>query len=289
MTRRHRLHHEGFRAVTPVVLAISSHVCASTVGLKAATPAFHVHGVEAWLVPTVLFGLHPGWGRRAGQALSGDELASLLDGVLAHPAAARLGWIATGHFSSAAQIEAVLAKLPELQAKAAGLKLLVDPIMGDVDTGLYVKPEVAEAIAARLFPIADLVTPNAWEAERLTGVAVGDPASAVVAARALGRPALITSVRRGGRIGAVYVDESHMLFAHAPERPEAPHGTGDLLAAAFLAATVTGAAPAEALLDAVRRVAGAIAAAEADGLPELPAVAIARGAVGPAAIEAIER
>jgi pyridoxine kinase len=273
--------------VTPAVLAISSHVCASTVGLKAATPAFQAHGVEVWPAPTVLFGLHPGWGRRQGQPLSGEELALQLEGALAHPAAGRLGWIATGHFSNVAQIDAVIAALPAFKAKATGLKLLVDPIMGDVDTGLYVKEDVADAIGARLVPLADLVTPNAWEAERLTGVAVVDPASALAAARALGRTAIVTSVRRGGRIGAVYRDERHALYAHAPEHPGAPHGTGDLLAAAFLAARVTGAEPAEALLDAVRRVAGAIAAAEAEGLPELPTVAIARGAVGPAAIEAL--
>jgi pyridoxine kinase len=273
--------------VTPVVLAISSHVCASSVGLKAATPVFHTHGVEAWPAPTVLFGLHPGWGRRRGQVLSGEQLAELLDGVLAHPAVSRLAWVATGHFSNVAQIDAVLDALPKLAAKADGLKLLVDPIMGDVDTGPYVSSEVADAIGSRLIPIADLVTPNAWEAERLVGAPVGDVASAVAAARALGRAALVTSVRRAGRIGAVYVDQAHALYAHSPERPDAPHGTGDLLAAAFLAASIAGAEPAEALLDGVRRVAGAIAAAETEGLPELPVTAIARGAVGPAAIEAI--
>jgi pyridoxine kinase len=273
--------------MTPVVLAISSHVSASTVGLRAASPVFLAHGAELWPVPTVLYGQHPGWTRRPGRAISGDELADLLAGALAHPAASRIGWIMTGHFSAVAQIEAVIGALPAFRAKAAGVKLLVDPIMGDADVGLYVQEDVAEVLASRLVPLADLVTPNAFEAERLTGIAVSDPASAVAAARALGRAAIITSVRRGGRIGAVYADAAHALFAHAVERAKVPRGTGDLLAAAFIAATVTGAEPAAALLDAVRRTAGAIAAAADQGLPELPAAAIVRGAAGPAAIEAI--
>jgi pyridoxine kinase len=271
--------------VTPVVLAISSHVSASTVGLRAVAPALLTHGVEVWPVPTALFGLHPGWGGPSGQALGRAELRALLDGVRAHPSAGKIGWIATGHFSSAGQVDCVVEAIAALKARSGGLRLLVDPIMGDAGRGLYVELDVANAIAAGLVPLADLVTPNAWEAQQLTGLAAADPLSALAAARALGRPTIVTSVRRGGRIGAVYVDAVHALFAHAPERPSVPRGTGDMLAAAFLGATITGAEPAEALLDAVRRVAGVIAAAE--GLPELPATAIAQGAVGPAAIEAI--
>jgi pyridoxine kinase len=250
------------------------------------TPALLAHGVEVWPVPTVLYGLHPGWVRRPGQALGDRELKDLIDGALLHPAAANIAWIATGHLSSPAQVAAVLEMVPEIRAKAQAVKLLVDPIMGDAGAGLYVKPEVADAIATELLPLADLVTPNAWEAERLTRIAVADPASAVAAARALRRPAIITSVRRGNRIGAVYADGEHALFAHAPERANVPNGTGDMLAAAFLGATIRGAAPAQALLDSVRRVAGVIAAAE--GLPELPAAAIARGVSGPAAIESVD-
>ncbi len=271
--------------MTPVVLAISSHVSASTVGLRAVTPALAAHGVEVWPVPTVLFGLHPGWGGPPGRALGEGELRALLEGALAHPLAAQIGWIATGHFSSPAQIACVCDMIAAFRAKAPGLRLLVDPIMGDAGRGLYIKAAVADAIAAQLAPQADLVTPNAWEAERLTGVAVSGPASALVAARALGRPAIVTSVRRDDRIGAVYADDAHALFAHAAERSDVPNGTGDMLAAAFLGAQLRGAEPAQALLDAVRRTAGAIAASE--GLPELSAAAIARGAAGPAAIEAV--
>lgn len=277
--------------MTPVVLAISSHVSASTVGLRAITPAVQALGADIWPVPTVLFGLHPGWEGAKGQPLPAADLAVLLDGMRAHPEAAHIGWILTGHFSSPEQIDVVTDAVAALRTAAPGLKLAVDPIMGDADAGLYVREDVAAALADRLVPLADLVTPNAWEAERLTGVAVSDPASARAAAHALARPAAITSVRAkdstGGRIGAVYIDAEHALYAHAPERPDVPRGTGDLFAGAFVGGLAAGGAPAEALLDAVRRVAGAIAAAEADARAELPASAIARGAAAPAAITAV--
>lgn len=274
--------------MTPVVLAISSHVSASTVGLRATTPALHAQGVEAWPVPTVLFGLHPGWERRPGQMIAPNDLKALLEAALLHPSASRVCWIMTGHFSSIGQIETVLDMLPLIRKTAPGAKLLVDPIAGDEGRGLYVSPEVFAGIKDLLLPQADLVTPNAWEAEALVSLPAGTPEQAVEAAGALGRPAaLITSVREHGRIGAVYVDDSHALFAHAPEQQNVPNGTGDMLAASFLGARIAGAEPAEALIDAVRRVAGVISAAAETGLRELPASAIANGAAGPAAIEAI--
>ena len=39
---------------------------------------------------------------------------------------------------------------------------VVDPVMGDEGTGLYVKAAVAEAVATLLAPCADVVAPNAW-------------------------------------------------------------------------------------------------------------------------------
>ena len=50
--------------------------------------------------------------------------------------------------------------------------IVVDPIMGDVGKGLYVSEEVADAIEHELAPIAHLIAPNAWEAERLTGIKI---------------------------------------------------------------------------------------------------------------------
>ena len=41
--------------------------------------------------------------------------------------------------------------------------------------------KVAEAIATELVPRADVLTPNAWELDRLSGLPVSDPISAVQA------------------------------------------------------------------------------------------------------------
>ncbi len=71
--------------------------------------------------------------------------------------------------------------------------------MGDSGKGLYVPQEVAQAISTELIRRADVVRPNAWELERMTGLSARDPQSAVNSARLLGRPTLVSSVERGRR------------------------------------------------------------------------------------------
>src|SRR5690606_39396553 len=51
---------------------------------------------------------------------------------------------------------------------------LCDPVMGDTDKGQYVEPDVPNAIIEHLVPLADLLTPNQFEAERIINKQIGD-------------------------------------------------------------------------------------------------------------------
>jgi pyridoxine kinase len=135
-----------------------------------------------------------------------------------------------------------------------------------------VNAAVADAITEELVPRADLITPNAWELSRLSNLPVFDPASAVIAARAMGRAVAVTSVEATGEIGVVYADgkEAH-LAAHARERA-APNGAGDLFTALMTAALIDLLPPREALAVAVGGVAEAVGAAT--DLKELPVTAL---------------
>ena len=82
-----------------------------------------------------------------------------------------------------------------------------DPVLGDVDTGIYVKPGIDAFFRERAIPAADLVTPNHFELEHLTGRKVSTMAEALAAARSLlERPAARADHqpaprRRAGRPG----------------------------------------------------------------------------------------
>jgi pyridoxine kinase len=250
------------------VLILSSYVAASRVGGGAQALTLARLGIEPILVPTVLFGRHPGYGEPGGAPVEPEVFEAMLGAVEAQGMFGGLDAAITGYFSSAEQVAIAAEALTRARRASPAMRLIVDPIMGDADKGLYVREPVAEALAVELVSDADVLAPNAWELARLSGRAVADTESAVLAARALGRPTLVSSLAAEGGIGVAYIDAGEAWLAVHPRRRRAPKGTGDLLTAIFAAALVQGRTPAEALERAVSVVAEAVEdAASVDELP----------------------
>jgi pyridoxine kinase len=253
------------------VLILSSYVASSRVGGGAQALALARLGIEPILVPTVLFGRHPGHGAPGGAAVAAETLEAVLGGVEAQGLFPSLGAVITGHFSSPEHVAVTADAIDRIRAAGGRTRIIVDPIMGDDGKGLYVREAVALAIAEQLVPRADLVAPNAWELGRLTGLPVGNAVEAVAAARRLGRPALVSSVVVGDDIGVIYVEgRTAWLGAHAAA-PSAPNGTGDLLTVLFAAGLVESLPVPDAFRAAVSGVAEAVLAAA--GASELPITA----------------
>ncbi len=253
------------------VLILSSYVAASRVGGGAQALALARLGIEPILVPTVLFGRHPGHGAPGGGPVDAETFEAMLGGIEAQGLFGRLDAVITGYFSTPEQIAVAADILGKVRVAAPAAPLIVDPIMGD-DGRLYVKLAVAEALAILLVPLADIVAPNAWELARLAGREVADPHSAIAAARTIGKPVMVSSIRSGPEIGAVYADSEGAWLASHAQATSAPKGTGDLLTALFTAALIGGFAAPDALGLAVGGVADAVD--EAAGLDELPLTAL---------------
>jgi pyridoxine kinase len=199
--------------------------------------------------------------------------------------------VITGHFSLPEQVEIAAGVLGRVrEASERPPVMVVDPILGDAPGGLYVRPDVAEAVARRLVPLADWLTPNLWELGHLTGAPIETLEAAVAAARRLGKPAVITSApARDGETGVLFVDaETAILFA-LPKLPKPPKGTGDLVTASFGAGLVEGLAPIAAAERAARAATEAVNAAQDWRAPELPIVALGPRLVRPSAQMRIER
>jgi pyridoxine kinase len=269
----------------PLALILSSHVAGSQVGASAQAAALAQFGVDSMVVPTVLYGRHPGWGPPGGAPTSVEVMEGMIEGVAANGLLGLTDLVITGYFASAAQvrvaaraIDAVRAAPREGPPRGAFARkptVIIDPTMGDAGKGLYVAAEVAEAIAGELIPRADLVACNAWELQHLTGAESGDPQAAVDAARLLDKPTLVSSVRRGDEIGVVHVDRKEAWLAAHARAERAPNGTGDLLTALFAASLVEGQTLSYGLARAVGGVAETVIAANIWNAPELPIVAMA--------------
>jgi pyridoxine kinase len=267
----------------PVALILSSYVAASRVGGMAQALALATLGIEPVVAPTVLLGRHPGRGAPGGGAVSDEMFEAVLAGIETDGVQARADVLITGYFASPGQVRTASAVIDA--ARAAGrARIIVDPIMGDGGR-LYVPEAVAGAIAHDLVPRADVIAPNAWELERLSGVEIADPPAAVEAARRLGKAALVSSVPCGEAIGVVYADPAGAWLASHPRAQSAPNGTGDLLTALFAAALVEG-LPAD---QALARAVGAVAEAVAAGGDELPIVAMGARLRAPSTIIRAER
>jgi pyridoxine kinase len=261
----------------PLVLVMSSFVASSLVGSRPVAHALAAQKIDSAIVPTTLLGRHPGWGPPGGGGVAVETFRGMLEGVEANGLFSLTDAVLAGYFAAAAQVEIAQAAIERVRAANPKAWIVVDPIMGDDDAGLYVKPDAADAVMRKLVPIADLVTPNLWELGHLTQGRFDAPPTQrqdiVARARALGRPVLASSIREGNRIGAVYVDRDHARAAFARLEPHAPSGTGDLLTGAFMAARISGAAPDDALIAAVAIVADVVRKANKWGSPELPIVA----------------
>jgi pyridoxine kinase len=274
----------------PLALILSSFVAAGRIGGAAQQYVLAAHKIDPVLVPTVMLGRSPAKGAQ-GQATSPELFARILADIEADALFGLVDLVITGHFSLAEQVSIAAGTLARVrEASERRPVIVVDPIMGDAPKGLYVKPEVARAVADELAPMADWLTPNLWELGWLTGREINDTATAVAAARSLGKPALITSAPMPeGESGMIYVDaETATLFAH-PRHPQAPNGTGDLVTACFGAALIEGLDPLAAAERAARAASEAVTAAQDWRAPALPIVALGERLAHPTARLRIER
>lgn len=270
----------------PRALILSSYVAAGRIGGGAQQLALAALGIDPILVPTVMFGASPAKGGR-GRATDLELFQNLLDGVESQGLLGRLDLIVTGHFSLPGQVLLACDTIAKARSNRRQPIVVVDPVLGDHPKGLYVKPDVAEVLTERLVPLADWLTPNLWELSHLAGREIADAVQVADAVRALGTPALVTSVpAQEGEIGLLCCErEGATLFAH-PKATQAPNGTGDLVTAVFAAGLVQGLAPPAAAERAAGAVAESLAASEGN---DLQLVALGERLMRPTALVRIER
>lgn len=222
-------------AAQPSVLVISSQVARGAIGARAGVFALERLGLSTWLVPTVWMPWHPGHGRSTRLVPDEAGFRVALAEIAESPAAGEIGTVVTGYFASATQVEAAALLVERLRLATPGLTLVVDPVIGD-GQALYVPTAVAEAVRDRLLPLADVATPNLFEAGWLAGRPVGSTAEAIAAARALPVPTVVVTSAppmMTRAVAALLVTADGATQIEHPRIDDAAHGTGDLFAALF--------------------------------------------------------
>ena len=166
-------------------LSLQSHVAYGYVGNRAAAFPLQRLGHEVWAVNTVEFSNHTGYGAWRGRAASAEQVGEIVQGVEALGQFARCDGLLTGYVGDAALGNVILDTASRVRAANPRALWCCDPVLGDVDTGIYVKPGIDVFFRERAIPAADLVTPNHFELEHLTGRKVATLDEALAAARTL--------------------------------------------------------------------------------------------------------
>jgi len=236
------------------VLVITSQVVRGGISGRGLTFALERIGHDVWFLPTILLPWHPGQGKGTRIIAPMVEFTAIANDLTASPKLADIGAIITGYLGDADQAGPIAKLIKAVKKANPEVPYVCDPVMGDHHDGdngaLYVPKSTAEAIRDELVPLADIVTPNAFELGWLTGCDVDSEMQALAAARVLGNErVLVTSspaMRRNAIANLLAGPRGAVAAEHAAiQNP--PHGTGDLIAGLFLTNRLAGLDDEEAL------------------------------------------
>ncbi|MBK1664862.1 bifunctional hydroxymethylpyrimidine kinase/phosphomethylpyrimidine kinase [Rhodospirillum rubrum] len=158
-----------------------------------------------------------------------QQMALFLDDIGAD--ALKIGMLATA--------EVIEAVADEIELRAAGIPLVVDPVMVAKGGHRLLEESATAALIARLLPIARVLTPNLPEAEVLVGFSIPDEAAMEKAGRALLERGPQAVLMKGGHLeGDDLVDllvtaEGTLRFRARRLHTTSTHGTGCTLASAI--------------------------------------------------------
>ena len=236
----------------PTVLSVQSRVAYGHVGNAAAVFPLQCLGIEAWALDTVAFSNHTGHGRWRGDVVAAEFVASLFEGIADLGVLPGIDAVLSGYIGTPETGAVLLDIVGRIRNANPKAKFCCDPVIGDIDTGPYVREGVAEFFRDAALTLADIVTPNRFELEFLTGrivASLDDAAEAAAALRGQGpETVLVTSLDVApGRLTMLASGADGDWVVETPQLPAMLNGCGDVTAALFLGNLLNGASLADAL------------------------------------------
>jgi pyridoxine kinase len=207
-----------------------------------------MHGIDVIAVPTTLLSNRPGYSTIRGRVLEASLVADLLLGIEERGALDGCKMILSGYLGSAEIASVVADFVTRAKARHPQLVYACDPVLGDRDSGLFVRADIPPRVRDVLLPLADIMTPNHFEFEWLSGVKASTSDQMLEAAQTLlargPSTVVVTSADLSntpeGQIETLAIERSKAWRVRTPKLPISPNGTGDLFAALFAAARVKG-------------------------------------------------
>ncbi|CAM3762864.1 pyridoxal kinase PdxY [Parendozoicomonas haliclonae] len=226
------------------ILSIQSHVAYGHAGNASAVFPLQRMGYEVWPVFTVMFSNHTGHGAWRGPVFGADVVTDVITGIEDRGVMSECNAVLSGYMGAPELGDAILEAVDKVKAANPEALYCCDPVIGDFDRGIFVRAGIPEFFRDKVLRRADIITPNHFELELLTGQKVNtleDALQAVRSLQAIGpSKVLVTSLIRtdadSGVIEMLAVDENEAWLVATPrlEFPYPVNGSGDATAAVFL-------------------------------------------------------
>jgi pyridoxine kinase len=271
------------------LLSIQSHVAYGHVGNSAAVFALQRIGVEVWPVHTVQFANHSGYGKPRGQVFDAALIRDVVGGIEDRGVLGECDGVLSGYIGSADIGSAILDAVAAVKRANPAAKYCCDPVIGDAGRGVYVREGVPDFMKRKAVPAADVITPNQFELEYLTGrecKTLGDARAAVTEVHTLGPDTiLVTSLHTQetpeDAIDLLASDRKTCFHLRTPRLRQKMNGAGDAIAALFFAHYLRSGRVGEALSNAASALFGVLAKTADAGAAELALIAAQNELVTP--------
>jgi pyridoxine kinase len=228
------------------ILSIQSWVAYGHVGNASAMFPLQRLGAEVWAINTVQFSNHTGYGHWTGEVFTGEAVRTLVEGIEARGVLPACDALLSGYVGDCGIGEAIMIALDRVRAANPAALYCCDPVIGDDQEGVYVRPGIADFLRHQALPAADIATPNRFELELLTGQQAATLTAAKAAIAALSahlrpgglRSVLLTSLRTENTppdcIDMLAAEDGAFRLLRTPALQLDINGAGDAIAALFL-------------------------------------------------------
>ncbi|QCK86207.1 pyridoxal kinase PdxY [Phreatobacter aquaticus] len=223
------------------ILSIQSWVSYGHVGNASAVFPMQRLGHEVWAIHTVQFSNHTGYGAWKGRVYDGPMIEELVTGIEERGVLGRCDGVLSGYMGSADIGTAILGAVGRVRGLNPKALYCCDPVIGDVGRGVFVRPGIPEFMRDQAVPAADVITPNQFELEYLTGSTISTLAEAIAAVDLLHRAgpsmvlvtSLMTEDTPDDQIDLLASGPNGRFRVRTPKLGISVNGAGDAIAALF--------------------------------------------------------
>ncbi|MCD8338810.1 MAG: pyridoxal kinase PdxY [Burkholderiales bacterium] len=225
------------------IITIQSHVAYGYVGNTAAVFPLQLLGFSPIVINTVQFSNHTNHKTTRGMVFTEEHIRDIILGIRERGLMGKCEGLLSGYLGDASIGQVILDLAKEIKTANPKAVWCCDPVIGDTDSGIFVKPGIPEFMKENFLKgLAELTTPNQFELELLSGVKLESREHAVQVSREVFiskgcHAVFVTSLRTpdvpSDSIETLAVTHDRAWTVLTPFLPQdpTPKGQGDVFAA----------------------------------------------------------